>query len=121
MLREVDQFYLNHEEPTRSFLLAVKEIVLRYDSGITHEWKYKLPFFCYHGKMLCYIWFHQKLKRYYLGFYHGNLINDPDLLAENRSKIKILLLSEQDDIPVEKINNILAIAVNLYHSQFSKD
>jgi len=116
MLTELDNFYLNKEEPLRGCLLALKEIILRHNSHITPEWKYKLPFFYYKGKMLCYIWFHKKFKQPYIGFYNGHLLNEPDLLKENRSRVKILLFDAKEDLPVEKINFILTQALYIYNN-----
>jgi hypothetical protein len=114
MLSALANFYLQQEEPTRSCLLAIKEIILKHNSLITPEWKYKLPFFCYKGKMLCYIWFHKKYKKPYLGFYNGFLIDDTNLLAEGRSRIKIFLFDTDEDLPVHKINSILTQAIYIY-------
>ena len=117
MLSDLDNFYLILEEPTRGSLLAMKEIILKHNSQITHEWKYKLPFFCYKGKMLCYIWFHKKFKKPYLGFYNGALINNDELLAEDRSRIKIFLFDVEEDLPIDKINNVLTQAIYIYDNK----
>jgi hypothetical protein len=114
MLSDLDHFYLQQEEPTRSCLLAMKEMILKYNPLITHEWKYKLPFFCYKGKMLCYIWFHKKFKKPYLGFYNGFLIKNGELIAEDRSRIKIFLFDVEIDLPVKKLNAILKEAIYIY-------
>lgn len=114
MLSELDQFYLSQNEPTQSYLLALRALILKHHPAITPEWKFRLPFFYFKGKMLCYIWFHKKLKKPYLGFYNGHLLEDSSLIAENRTKIKILLLDIDDDIPVKKINAILTAATYIY-------
>ncbi len=119
MLSELDNFYLKREEPTRSCLLAMKDIILKSHPLITHEWKYKLPFFCYKGKMLCYIWFHKKFNKPYLGFYNGHLINNEELLAENRSRIKIFLFDIEEDLPIKKINHILTQAIYIYNNKIN--
>jgi len=45
MLSELDQFYVEKEEPFRSCMLGLRDIILSIDDHITAEWKYKLPFF----------------------------------------------------------------------------
>jgi hypothetical protein len=102
MLNDLDNFYLKYEEPTRSCLLALKEVILKHNSQITAEWKYKLP--------LCYLWLHKKYKNPYIGFVDGNLIDDVNLLVEKRSRMKILLIDKNEDLPIEKINHILTQA-----------
>lgn len=88
-------------------MLGLRDIILTVDPNITAEWKYKLPFFYYKGKMLCYLWVHKKYKQPYIGFVDGNLLNDEDLLVEKRAKMKILLIDPNKDLPIEKINILL--------------
>ncbi len=107
MLSELDQFYLNKEEPTQSCLLGLRDIILAVNNEITAEWKYKLPFFYYRGKMLCYLWIHKKYKHPYIGFVDGNLLHDEDLLVEKRAKMKILLIDPLQDLPFEKISALI--------------
>jgi len=60
-MREIDDFYLQKEEPVKSCLIFLRNYILNYDSNITEAWKYKMPFFCYKGKMFCYLWVHKKM------------------------------------------------------------
>lgn len=112
-MRELDLFYLNKEEPIRSCLLGLRDIILTVDNHITPEWKYKLPFFYYKGKMLCYLWIHKKYKQPYIGFVDGNLLNDKDLLTEKRARMKVLLVNANEDLPIEKIVRLLKTSINI--------
>ena len=60
MLNSIDHFYLQKEEPVKSCLLALRDIILMQDNHITAVWKYGMPFFCYREKMFCYLWVHKK-------------------------------------------------------------
>ncbi|MFN0289891.1 DUF1801 domain-containing protein [Pedobacter helvus] len=113
MLSELDQFYLKQEEPFKSCLLGLRDIILSVDKDITAEWKYKLPFFYYRNKMLCYLWIHKKYKQPYIGFVDGNLLEDEDLLVEKRAKMKILLVNPHEDLPLSKINNLLKLNLQI--------
>lgn len=113
MLSDLANFYLQKEEPTKSCLLALKDIILKHHPQITAEWKYKLPFFYFKGKMLCYLWIHKKYKNPYLGFVDGNLMNHEDLLQEKRARMKILLIHEEEDLPIEKIKTLLSQAIQI--------
>ena len=44
MLRDFDRFYLQKEEPVKSCLIALREIILKQDREITVPWKYGMPF-----------------------------------------------------------------------------
>lgn len=113
MISELDQFYLTKEEPIKGCLLAVRDLILAHDKRISKEWKYKLPFFYFEGKMLCYLWIHKKLAKPYIGFVDGRLIDDEDLLQEKRSRMKILLLDANEDLPIKKIKYILTQAIQI--------
>lgn len=66
-----------------------------------------MPFYCYKGKMFCYVWVHKQHRKPYLGIVEGKKINHLDLLQEKRSRMKILLIDPAKDVPVKKINAIL--------------
>lgn len=113
-MRELDNFYLQQYEPIKGTLLALREIILQQDEDVTNAWKYGMPFFCYKGKMFCYLWFHKKLKQPYIAIMKGKLIKDELLLAEGRKNIKIMLFDPNNDLPIKKINAILQKAIELY-------
>ena len=64
--------------------------------------------------MFCYLWIHKKFKQPYLGIVEGNKIVHLELLKEKRSRMKILLIDPDRNIPVEKINAILKETLKLY-------
>ena len=73
-----------------------------------------MPFYCYDGKMFCYLWVHKKFKQPYIGIVEGKSIDHPDLIAEKRSRMKILLLDPLKDIPIKKIDTLLKEVIDLY-------
>ncbi|MEA5401899.1 DUF1801 domain-containing protein [Arcicella sp. DC2W] len=113
-MKEVDNFYLKQEEPNRSCLMALREIILSQDKNITHVLKYGMPFFCYKGKMFCYLWIHKKYQQPYLGIVEGKSIEHPDLIIEKRSRMKIMLFDPTKDLPLETIEMILTTLMKLY-------
>ena len=114
MLRPIDHYFLQKEEPVKSCLQFMREHILKQDPAITEAWKYGMPFYCYKGKMFAYLWVHKKYHQPYLGIVEGQKINHPDLLQEERAKMKILLVDAGMDIPVRKINSILKEVLSLY-------
>ena len=107
MLKPADNYFLQKEEPLKSYLLALREMILKYDSQITEAWKYGMPFYYYNGKRFCYLWTHKKYKKPYLGIVDGKKINHPGLIPEKRARMKIMLLDPGKDIPVKTIRAIL--------------
>lgn len=115
-IKEIDNFYLNQEEPNRGCLLALKDVILSQDVEITNVLKYGMPFFCYKQKMFCYLWVHKKYKQPYLGIVEGKRIEHPELIIEKRSRMKIILFDPNKDLPLETIESILKEALDLYKS-----
>jgi hypothetical protein len=114
LIRSIDRFFLEKEEPDKSCLLALRTFIPTLSTEITEEWKYALPFYYFRGKMFCYLWTHKKFKQPYIGIVKGGQIDHPLLLAENRSKMKILLIDPNTDLPVDEIREILGMAMELY-------
>jgi hypothetical protein len=119
-MKASDLFYAKQEEPVRSCLLALRDIILAQDENITEAWKYSMPMFCYKQKMFCYVWVHKKHGQPYLGMVEGKRLQHPDLLMEKRSRMKILLFDPTVDLPLQKIKSILQEALDLYRSGLIK-
>lgn len=117
MLKPIDNYFLQQPEAYKSYLQAMREMILRYDSDITEAWKYGMPFYCYKGKMFCYLWTHKKYKQPYLGIVEGERINHPLLIIEKRARMKILLLDPEKDIPVKTIRSLLKEVLAIYKGQ----
>ncbi|WP_264550812.1 DUF1801 domain-containing protein [Flavobacterium sp. N2038] len=119
-MKQLDDFYLNLEEPIKGTFLALREIILKQDKDITHVLKYGMPFFCYKGKMFCYLWKHKKNNQPYIGIVEGKHFDEPFLLQEKRSRMKIMILNSDEDLPLEEIELIIQKAINLYKSGIVK-
>lgn len=119
-MKQLDDFYLKQEEPLKGIFLALKEIIIKQDKDITNVLKYGMPFFCYKGKMFCYLWIHKKLKQPYIAIVEGKHFDETFLIQENRARMKIMLLNSDEDLPLEKIEKIIHKAINLYKSGIIK-
>lgn len=114
MLRPIDQYFLQKEEPVKSCLQFMRAHILSMGEQVTEAWKYGMPFYCINGKMCCYLWVHKKYGQPYIGFVEGNKLDHPDLLTEKRARMKILLLDPEKDLPMKKINTLLKEMLALY-------
>jgi Domain of unknown function (DU1801) len=114
MLKATDNFYLQKEEPLQSCLLALRAIILKQDKDITAAFKYGMPFFCYKGKMFCYLWVNKKTQQPYLGIVEGKYFDHPLLIIEKRSRMKIMLFDAGKELPIKTIQLILKQAIELY-------
>lgn len=113
-MKELDHFYLNQAEPLKSCYLALRQIILDCDTHITPEWKYRLPFFYYKGKMLCYLWKDKITGEPYIGFMDGMKMVHPALEQGDRARVRIFRVNPESDINKNEVADLVraAIAVN---------
>lgn len=115
MVKEADNYFLQLPGPAQGCLLAMRQYLLQYNNGcLTEAWKYRMPFYLYRGKMFCYLWTIKHTHQPYLGIVNGNLIDHPLLVPEKRSRMKILLLDAENDLPVQLTDTILQMAMGVH-------
>ncbi len=120
MIRELDHFYLNKEEPNKSCLLALRSIILEQDSDVTETMKYGMPCFCYKKKMFCYLWTDKKTDEPYMLMVEGKYLDHPELETGQRSRMKIFRVNPNKDLPVKTIEDILQKSLDLYRTGIVK-
>jgi len=84
-LSPIDNYFLQKEEPVKSCLQFLREYILKQDDNIVETWKYGMPFYCFNGRMFCYLWVHKKYHLPYIGIVEGRQIDHPDLIIEKRA------------------------------------
>lgn len=114
MISELDAFYISKEEPTRGCLLALRDYILQYDSNLTESWTHKMPMFRYKGKLFCYLWVDKKTYKPYIGIYKGRDVEHPKLDLGNRKKMKTMTIEPNQDLPIDTIDEIFKMAIQLY-------
>jgi hypothetical protein len=119
-LKNLDHFYASQEEPCKSCLLALSDIILQQDKNITTTLKYGMPFFMYKGKMFCYLWIDKKLHEPYLGIVEGALVNHPLLIQGKRARMKTIQFNAKKDLPIKTITIILNQTLDLYRDGIIK-
>lgn len=112
-MTQVDDFFLKQEEPVKSCLLALKTVIRQQDLEIELSLRYGMPFFILKGKRFCYLWVHKKHRQPYIGFVDGNRMSHPELLQEDRTRMKILLIDPEKDIPVELVEALVQEAIKI--------
>jgi uncharacterized protein YdhG (YjbR/CyaY superfamily) len=114
MEKTIQNFYLFENEPVSSCLLALKAIIQAHDQNLEASMKYGMPFFSYGGNMFCYLWVDKKTQFPYIGMVEGYKIDHPLLIADKRSRIKIIDFNPNEDLPIDTINEILKLGIDLY-------
>ena len=110
-MKQIDDFFLQKEEPIKSCLLALRDIILNYDEQITETVKYGMPCYCFKGKMFCYFWTDKKTGEPYILMVDGRLIDHPKLTQGKRSRMKILPIDPNKDVPIEIIDEIFRLSL----------
>ncbi|MBX7242245.1 MAG: DUF1801 domain-containing protein [Bacteroidia bacterium] len=113
----IDQCSPVHQEK----LIRIQQIILSCSPVIEEKIRYKIPFYDYYGRMLCYL---NPLKNgnIDLGFCQGNLMSDYHKVLEvkNRSQIRSIEITEDfpdDAILRETLHEALLINEFLYQEK----
>jgi hypothetical protein len=114
MIRELDQFYAQKDEPNKGCLVALRTIILQQDEAVSETRKYGMPCFCYKGKMFCYLWVDKKTEEPYLLMVEGAHLKHAELEQGTRKRMKILRINSKKDLKVELIESVLKEALDLY-------
>lgn len=120
MLEELHNYYLNKEEPNKSCLLALRDIILNQDSNVTETQKWGMPCFCYKKKMFCYLWTDKKTDEPYILMVEGKYLDHPELEEGYRTRMKIFRINPNRDLPIKTIEHILQKALDLYRTDVIK-
>jgi len=114
MLNPLDKYYLDKEEPYRSCLQSLREIILAMHPSITEKWRYGMPFFYCNDRMACYLWLDKKNLKPYLGIVEGSRVEFEGLVQGNRKRMKIFMVDPHKNLPVRNIKNILRQMLKVY-------
>ncbi len=120
MIEQLQNFYLNKEEPVKSCLLVLRSIIIAQDKNISETQKWGMPCFCYKKRMFCFLWTDKKTQHPYIQFVEGKHITNAALEAGKRTRMKILKISPARNLPVKKIKIILKQALDLYRTGIIK-
>lgn len=121
MPEQLHNYYLNKEEPNKSCLLALRDIILNQDANITETQKWGMPCFCYKKKMFCYLWTDKKTSEPYILMVEGKYLDHSKLEQGERSRMKVFSVNPNKDLPIKTIETILQKALDLYRTGILKD
>lgn len=112
-MKKTDEFYLKQEEPVKSCLLVLKDIILEFNTNIVENWKYNMPCFVYNDKALCYLWIDKDQNLPYILMVDGNKIDSPFLKQGSRKRMKVFYVFPDEDIPIAEIKKVLIQGVEI--------
>ncbi len=114
MINIPDRFYLDQEEPNQSCLLALRSIILRQDIHISETLKWGMPCFSYKKKIFCYLSVDRKTHQPYILMAEGRYLQHPLLEMGDRTRMKILRVDANEDLPLTTIEEVLQEGLGLY-------
>jgi hypothetical protein len=114
MLPDPDHFYITQSEPNKSCLLALRTLILIQNKEVSETRKYGMPCFCYQKKAFCYLWTDKKTTEPYILFVEGKALDHPKLEKGTRSRMKILRVNPNKDIPRRTVAILLKTALEIY-------
>ena len=106
--------YLKFTEPNQGCLFALRQIILDHDDDISESIKYSSACFSFKNKILCYLLVEKKSNSPYILFADGHYIEDDELEAGDRKRMKIFRVAADKDIPISKIKLLLSKAIKLH-------
>ncbi len=112
-MKALDAYYDGLTEPLQGFMLAVRQVILDLNEEVEETWKWSAPFFLYRKQMLCYLWLDKKTHEPYLGIYGGDALDHPSLVQKHKAKIKKLVFSVDEDIPISTMKEVLSASCSL--------
>lgn len=115
-MRDVENYYLNQEEPNKSCFLALRKIIIEQDLNVSETVKWGMPCFMFKKKMFCYLWTDKKTTEPYMLFVEGKYLNHPQLETGNRSRMKVFRINPNRDLPINTIESLLNEALNIYRN-----
>lgn len=110
---DVSSFYIDKDEPNKSCLLFLRNLILKQDKHITETRKYGMPCFCYKNKHFCYLWTDKKTDEPYILFVKGKKLDHPKLITGDRKRMKIFRVNPLNDIDTKTIELLLNKALDL--------
>ncbi len=116
MIDDLYNYYIEQKEPQKSCMFTLRDIILAQDNNISETMKYGMPCFCYKKKIFCYLWTDRKTGEPYILFVEGKLLKNRELEIGSRSRMKILRIDPNEDLPIELIKSILDEALMLYQN-----
>ncbi len=115
-LSAIDTHFESKSEPFKSAFMAVRQIILAYNSDVTEKMSYGMPFYFFRKKRICYLWENKKTQQPYIGFVDGNLINHPLMVRGDRKRMTIFEIDAKEDLPIDTIHELLELAIKFHQS-----
>lgn len=111
MTHALDNFYLEKDDPNQSCLLALRDLILSFNTDIEAVWKYRLPCFIYKGKLMFYLWIDKKTIHPYVAILCNHRFKHPQLIAGKRKMYKLYMVDPNEDIDKNTLYELLDLAI----------
>ena len=113
-MNPVEQYILNQREPLQSIMLYIRQIIMEIPN-MEEKYKYKIPFYYYKGKPICYLNILKETNYVDLSFWDGFKLSDKYnlLKGNNRKMVKSLEFKSLKEININILKETLLEAVSI--------
>ncbi|WP_010521821.1 DUF1801 domain-containing protein [Aquimarina agarivorans] len=112
-MNKVDAYYSNKQEPNKSCLLALRQIIVDQNALVTETLKWGIPCFSYKKKMFCFLTIEKATALPYILFVSGKRLDFEALELRDRKQMKSLHINPTQDIPLRLIIEIVNAAIEI--------
>ncbi len=105
MLKPADDFFMRQPEPAKTCLQYLRQLALGSAVGVQEKMSYGMPFYYLSSRRFCYLWVHKATGMPYMGIVNGASIDFPGLVTGDRTRMKVVYVDAEQDVPVGEINN----------------
>ncbi len=115
-MNPIEQYFLNQREPLQSVMLYLRQVILETLPEVEEKYKYKIPFYYYKGKPLCYLNILKNTNYVDLAFVNGfKLSNKQGVLqaGRNRKMVKSVTFTSLESVNVKMVKELLQEAISI--------
>ena len=115
-MNPIEQYILNQKEPLQSIMLYLRQVIMETLPEVEEKYKYKIPFYYYNNKPLCYLNILKNTNYVDFAFVNGSRLSNKHKLLKagnNRKMVKSIACSSLENINVTTLKEILLEAISL--------
>ena len=115
-MKPVDQYLYNQKEPQQSIMLYLRSVILKTLPEVEEKYSYKIPFYYYDKKPMCYLNILKKTNYVDVAFIQGIFLEDKFSELKdynNRKQVRSLQVKDLEDFDELMFTELLKEAASL--------
>lgn len=115
-MNPVEEYFFNQQEPYQSIMLYIRSVIFKTLPGVGEKYSYKIPFYYYDNKPMCYLNVLKGTNFVDIAFVQGVFLEDkfPILVDLNKRKqVRSLQIQQLEDFDEIMFTELLKEAADL--------